>query len=68
MKEVKHYICEFCNTEYKEKSTAERCEKGHILPKDIKSRRFLPMKDNNKGYPISIDVLMANGDVVTYKR
>lgn len=68
MKEVKHYICEVCNTEYNEKSKAEDCEKGHIFPKSIKNKRYLPMKNNNKGYPISIDVLMENGDVVTYKR
>ena len=29
MKEVKHYICETCGTEYGDKRTCEMCEKGH---------------------------------------
>lgn len=37
MKKVEHYICEVCNTEYKEKKSAERCEKSHKHPKTVTS-------------------------------
>lgn len=29
MKEVKHYICEVCGTEYSDKNKAQECEKNH---------------------------------------
>lgn len=68
MKEVKHYICEICGTEYNEKSKAQNCERGHVAPVEIKKAKYINIKDNQKGYPISIDVRMADGEIVTYKR
>ena len=68
MKEVKHYICEICGTEYNDKSKAVKCEKGHCKPVEIVKSRYLKIEDNAKGYPIKITVKMADGKEVEYKR
>lgn len=67
MKELKLYTCEFCGTNYSQKRVCEECEKSHLIAKKIKRQRFVSMKNNRKGHPISIDVQFDNGDIVTYK-
>ena len=32
MKEIKHYVCEICHTEYNERQKAIDCEKKHCKP------------------------------------
>lgn len=68
MKKVEHYICEVCGTEYNGKSRAMVCEKGHKAPKEIIKARYISIGDNMKGYPIAVDLKMADGEIVTYKR
>ena len=68
MREVKHYICEICGTEYKDKKKAQDCEKHHCKAVTIKKARYTSFDNNKKGYPVSIDIEMADGTVVTYKR
>ena len=68
MKEVKHYICEICGTEYKEKNSATICEKGHCCPVKIDNCRYIPIKNYAKGYPIEITVKMSDGSIQKYKR
>ena len=41
LKEVKHYICEICGTEYNDKTRAQHCEKGHCKPLEIIKERYL---------------------------
>lgn len=38
MKEVKHFICEVCGAEYKDKNVCSQCEKGHHKPLEISGR------------------------------
>ena len=68
MKEVKHYICETCGTEYADKQRCVDCEKSHKKAVEIVKMRFLPREHNGKGYPHTIDVKLDNGEIVTYKR
>lgn len=68
MKEVKHYICETCGTEYADKQKCIDCEKSHKKAVEIVRMRFLSVANNLKGYPHSIDVKMDNGEVITYKQ
>lgn len=68
MKEVKHYICEICGTEYNDKSKAQQCEKGHCKPIEIVKSRYLSIKDNQKGYPLEITVKMSDGTEQKYKK
>ena len=68
MKEIKHYICEICGTEYKDKFKAQKCEKNHCEPINIEKCRYLSYEYNNKGYPVSIDVRMKDGQILTYKK
>lgn len=68
MKEVKHYICEMCGTEYKDKKRCNDCEHGHVRPVAICQARYIPISDNAKGYPLSISIEMEDGEVVLYKR
>ena len=67
MKEVKHYICEICGTEYNEKKKCENCEKGHNKPKKIVKAKYRAISQNALGIPTHIDVEMENGKVYTYK-
>lgn len=68
MKEVKHYICEICNTEYRNKSQCEQCEKSHKKATKIKVAHYISATQNQKGYPQKIDVEFEDGEVLTYKR
>ncbi len=68
MKEVKHYICEICGTEYNNKDRCVNCEKGHCKPVKIKGAKYLSLDRNAKGYPTSIHVEMEDGQVIAYKR
>lgn len=68
MKEIKRYVCETCNTEYKEKSACERCEKTHCKPTKIINAKYISVNNNLKGYPTSITVKMEDGTEQIYKR
>lgn len=68
MKEVKHYICEICGTEYNDRRKCQECEKTHCKVAKIVSARYIRYGDNKKGYPVSITVEMENGEKVEYKR
>lgn len=68
MRKVEHYICETCGTEYNDKKRCEQCEKGHIKALKIKSARYLSVEKNAKGYPLSVNIEMEDGKIVTYKR
>ena len=68
MKEVRHYICEICGTQYKDKNTCKDCESGHHKPLEITSSNWVSMKNNGSGYPTQIHIKMSNGETITYKR
>lgn len=68
MKEIKHYICEICGAEYRDRHSARKCEKKHCEPNNIEKCRYMSYAYNNEGYPITIDVRMKDGCIVTYKR
>lgn len=68
MKVIERYRCELCNTEYSDKKKAEACEQNHKKPKKIVSSRYLSKGQDETGYPKSIDVLLADGNTVTFTR
>lgn len=68
MKEVKHYICEVCGTEYSDKNRANECEKNHKKYIEIVGARYLSKGQDVKGYPDKLDVKFSSGEVVTYHR
>lgn len=68
MKEIKHYICEICGTEYNDKKRCNNCELGHVRPVEICQARYIAISDNAKGYPLSISIKMEDGKIVIYKR
>lgn len=68
MKETKRYVCEICGTEYKDMMRAKECEENHCMPQSIVNAKHLPYKNNKTGMPVSIDVKMSNGEILTYKR
>ena len=69
MKEQKLYMCEFCNTQYKDKNDALKCEQNHKTPKKIKESKYHEAKDApNGGYPDRIRIEFDNGETIWYKR
>ena len=68
MKEIKHYICEVCGTEYNDKNKCQQCEKSHCRPIEIIKGKYVGIANNQKGYPVSIIVKMSDGTEQVYKR
>ena len=68
MKEVKHYICEICGTEYSDKSKAQGCEKGHRKPVEITKASYVSISNDRTGYPMRITVKMSDGSEHIYRR
>lgn len=68
MKRVEKYRCEICGTEYADSKIAEDCENGHKTVEKIKDARYQPISIIRNGYPVSISVLMSDGEIITYKR
>ena len=68
MKEIKHYICEFCHTEYASADEAQKCEKSHKAPKEIIDTDYKSMNDDLYGYPITILIQMSDGARVLYRQ
>lgn len=68
MKEVKHYICEMCGTEYNDKKKAQECEIMHKKPVKILNAKYLPITSNKLGTPKSIIVEFDDGSQAEYKR
>ncbi len=68
MIEVKHYICEICGTEYRDKAAAESCEKCHKCTVEITKQRYVSKSQNGAGYPVALEVQMSDGTFQTYKR
>ena len=67
MKSVHLFICNHCGTQYKEKDDCKKCETSHIMPIEIKQQRFHAQKDT-KNYPDKIEIKMADGKTVWYRR
>lgn len=61
MTEVKHYKCDICGTEYKDKKQAEECEKNHVETIEIVSCKFVRKEFMNDGFPTSITVKSEDG-------
>lgn len=68
MKEKKLWTCECCQTDYASKMDAERCEANHKKKLKIIHKRFLPLKNDRSGLPISITIETEDGTVQIYKK
>ena len=68
MKEQKLYVCEFCGTQYKEKSKALECEKNHHVPKTMRQPQYHVVKCSQDGYPDRIEIVFEDGKTIWYKR
>lgn len=68
MKELSKYQCEYCHTEYREKSACEKCEKNHKVKPKIKKTAYLSYEMDRGGYPMRIYIEFENGETITYKR
>lgn len=68
MKEVIHFICEICGTEYSDKARAKRCEMSHRHPAGINTSEWRSIADDATGYPQYVTVSFDNGKIVKYKK
>lgn len=67
MKTLSQFQCEICNTIYKSESECRNCERCHQLPVEIINSKFNSYKSDGQ-YPNYIDVEMADGKTIRYKR
>lgn len=67
MKEISHFACDICHTEYRERERCAECEESHRKPVRIFGSHYVAQDKNLLGYPISIDVEFENGNIKTYK-
>lgn len=67
MKECKLYQCEICNTQYKDRSDCQACERKHVKPKGVKQCKYHGER-YSENYPDTITVLMEDGKEIKYKR
>ena len=68
IKEVKHYICDVCGTEYSEKAQCQKCKKSYVRPLEFADIKYRPVTVDETGAPYSITVELSNGKKATYKR
>ena len=61
------YKCEFCHTEYLDKSECERCE-SHHKPIQVAEARYVPYKNSHSGFPVQIKLVSDNGNYRWYSR
>ena len=54
VKEVKHYICEICNTEYNNKCSCEQCEKSHKKIAKVKAAHYISVTKIRKDIRIRL--------------
>lgn len=68
MKEQKLYVCEFCNTQFKNKEEALKCESYHSTPKKMRFPQYHRALYENDGYPDRIEIVFDNGKTIWYKK
>ena len=68
MKEITHYECEICHTQFKEKKKAEECEKSHVFATGIKSVTYKPYTSSQDGLPVYVTIEFDNGKEYKFKR
>ena len=68
MKTNMRYQCEFCGTEYVDKEKCEKCENNHKKELKIISKKYVPIRSDNTGYPVRIKVEFEDGNVGIYDR
>lgn len=68
MKEQKLYVCEYCNTQFKEKTDAITCENFHHTPKEIAGASYHRAVSIPDGYPDIVMVKFDNGNIERYRR
>ena len=67
MKQKVLYTCEYCHTDYKLKTDAEKCEKIHRQKLKILDKRYLSYKQDASGFPVSITIMNEDGRTKVYK-
>lgn len=68
MKELKRYMCEYCETVYKDKNEAEKCEHSHMKPERIVYADYLKNGKFSDNYPLYINIKMSDGAILAYTR
>ena len=68
MKKQTLYVCEFCNTQYKNEKDAVICESNHHTPKKIGKSYYHSAKHTKDGYPDKIEITFDDGEVIKYSR
>ena len=64
MKEQRLWVCEYCGTQYKERTKAAECEKKHKRVSGVKDAKYHAGGD----YPDRVEVTFSDGTKCWYKR
>jgi rubredoxin len=68
MKQIKRYMCEYCNAIYDTEEAAVACERQHVVPHSIAKCIYAPRCREMGNSPVVIKVQMNTGEVVEYER
>ena len=71
MREKMLFVCEVCNTEYKDRAEAERCEDSHLPLKSLKivGAKYIPTPMNSRveSWPSKITLKSPTGGTREYR-
>lgn len=67
MKEQKLYVCELCETQYKDKQKAIACENMHKKPVKVGNAAYHACKCDADGYPDRVEIEFSDGSKKWYK-
>lgn len=60
----KVYVCDLCDTEYKNREDAQKCENDHIRPEEMGNYKI----NAHQKYPHEIKVRFADGTYHWYRK
>lgn len=67
MEKATTYICGVCGAKFESEAECLACENGHKIPANIVERRYVPIKEDEKGFPHTMCMEFNDGSRAVYK-
>ena len=65
--QVQQFVCEYCSRGYKTEDECKKCEDTHQKNPQFTGLRYVPYKEDDKGFPHTVEVTFDGGAKVVYK-